>query len=350
MKTLEAESAGIKRLIPAKRKTFSVSPEKLIHLEYLPTHGTLPLVIIPAVEGVDLGVWAAANRELIDNLLLRHRAILFRDFNINTAAGLDQVIKGTSNGKLLEYRDRSSPRHEVADKIYTSTDYPAEQSIFLHNEGTYWMTWPQKIYFCCVTASTAGGETPIADCRNIYQRIDPKIRERFTEVMYVRNYNDGFGLTWETVFQTADRATVEDYCRANSIEYQWKEGNRLRTRAVRPTVAKHPRTGEPVWFNHAAFFHVTTLESPIRETLLAEFKEEDLPYNTYYGDGSAIEDTVLDVLRQAYQKEKVVFPWQEGDVLMLDNMTIAHGRTPYVGARKVLAGMAEPISHNESQD
>jgi alpha-ketoglutarate-dependent taurine dioxygenase len=347
MKNIKAESPVIKGLTSARRKTFSVSPEKMVHLEYLPINSSLPLVIIPAVEGVDLTAWSTANRELIDTLLLRHRAILFRDFSINTAVALDQVIKATSNGELLEYRDRSSPRHEVGDKIYTSTDYPAEQSIFLHNEGTYWMKWPQKIYFCCLVASTDGGQTPIADCRRIYQRIDPQIRERFTEVMYVRNYNDGFGLTWETVFQTTDRAKVEDYCRSNLIEYQWKEGNRLRTRAVRPTVAKHPRTGEPVWFNHAAFFHVTTLEAAIRETLLAEFEEEDLPFNTYYGDGSPIENTILEVLREAYQHEKVVFPWQEGDVLMLDNMTVAHGRMPYVGARKVLAGMAEPIGRND---
>jgi alpha-ketoglutarate-dependent taurine dioxygenase len=347
MKNIKAESPLIKGPTSARRKTFSVSPEKMVHLEHLPNNSSLPLVIIPAVEGIDLTAWSTANRELIDTLLLRHRAILFRDFNINTAAALDQVIKATSNGELLEYRDRSSPRHEVGDKIYTSTDYPAEQSIFLHNEGTYWMKWPQKIYFCCLVASTDGGQTPIADCRNIYQRIEPQIRERFTEVMYVRNYNDGFGLTWETVFQTTDKAKVEDYCRRNLIEYQWKEGNRLRTRAVRPTVAKHPRTGEPVWFNHAAFFHVTTLETTIRETLLAEFEEEDLPFNTYYGDGSPIEDTILEVLRQAYQHEKVVFPWQEGDVLMLDNMTVAHGRMPYVGARKVLAGMAEPIGRND---
>jgi alpha-ketoglutarate-dependent taurine dioxygenase len=347
MKTMEAESLVIKRLTPAKRKTVSISPEKLVHLEHLPDHENLPLVIRPTVEGVDLVAWSTANRAQIDDLLLNHRALLFRGFNINGATGLDQVIKATSNGQLLEYRDRSSPRHEVGDKIYTSTDYPAEQSIFLHNEGTYWMTWPQKIYFCCVTASAAGGETPIADCRNVYRRLDARIKERFTEVMYVRNYNDGFGLTWETVFQTTDRAAVEQYCRANSIEYQWKEGNRLRTRAVRPTVARHPRTSEPAWFNHAAFFHVTTLEPAIRETLCAEFKEEDLPYNTYYGDGSPIEESVLDELRQAYQQEKTVFPWQEGDVLMLDNMTIAHGRMPYSGARKVLAGMAEPISRNE---
>jgi alpha-ketoglutarate-dependent taurine dioxygenase len=347
MKFPETEGHNLKGFKAIKRRAFNISGESLIKLDHLPGGKDIPIVVQPIVEGVDLVSWATANREFIDSLLLQHRAILFRNFKVATADAFDRVIKATSSGELLEYRDRSSPRHEVGDKIYTSTDYPAEHSIFLHNEGTYWLTWPQKIYFCCLAASEKGGETPIADCRNIFRRIDPQIRERFVDVMYVRNYNDGFGLTWETVFQTTDRDQVAEYCRRNDIGFEWKEGNRLRTRAVRPTVAKHPRTGEDVWFNHAAFFHISTLEPHIREALLAEFKEEELPYNTYYGDGSPIESSVLDVLRGAYEQEKVCFRWQEGDILMLDNMSVAHGRMPYVGSRTILAGMAEPIGRKD---
>jgi alpha-ketoglutarate-dependent taurine dioxygenase len=100
-----------------------------------------------------------------------------------------------------------------------------------------------------------------------------------------------------------------------------------------------------VWFNHAAFFHVSTLEPSIREPLLAEFPEADLPHNTYYGDGSAIEPAVLDEIRAAYQQEMVIFPWQAGDILMLDNMLTAHGRMPFMGGRKVVVGMAEEFSN-----
>ena len=245
----------------------------------------------------------------------------------------------------MEYRERSSPRHEMGDKVYTSTDYPADQSIFPHNEHSYSLKLPLKLLFCCLRAAREGGETPIADCRKIYRRIGPETRERFTRkrYVYVRNFGDGFGVPWQTAFQTTEKAVVEEYCRRNLIEFEWKEGNRLRTRQYRPAVARHPRTGEMVWFNHATFFHVTTLEASIRDSLLASFNEEDLPNNTYYGDGSPIEPSVLDELRQAYVEELVSFRWQEGDVLLLDNMLTAHSRNAFVGPRQILFAMSEPF-------
>ena len=130
--------------------------------------------------------------------------------------------------------------------------------------------------------------------------------------MYVRNFGDGFGLPWQTVFQTTNPAEVETFCRSHGIEFEWKKGNRLRTRQVRQAVAIHPKTGDIVWFNHAAFFHISTLEPNISEALLAEFLEEDLPHNTYYGDGSPIEPAVLDEIRTAYQQETVIFPCLRG--------------------------------------
>jgi alpha-ketoglutarate-dependent taurine dioxygenase len=349
MKLPESFKPGIKGPEQARRVPVRVSKESLVKTAPLYPGHHIPVVVEPVVAKMDFVAWAAESQGMIDSLLMEHRALLFRGFNPLGVTEFGQVVKICSTGNLLEYKDRSSPRHTVGDKIYTSTDYPANQTIFLHNEGTYWMSWPLKIFFYCATASSRGGETPIADCRRIADQLDQEIKNRFIEkqILYVRNYNDGFGLTWQDVFQTSDRAAVEDHCRKNSIQFEWKQENRLRTRAVRPAISTHPRTGEMMWFNHATFFHVTTLEPAIREALLAEFKEEDLPYNTYYGDGSQIEPQVLEQLREAYRQEKISFPWQEGDLLLLDNMSVAHGRAPYEGAREVLVGMADPYTRTD---
>jgi alpha-ketoglutarate-dependent taurine dioxygenase len=348
MNNQESANLGLKNL-GISRKSVRISPAELIQTSYFPDGQHIPLIIQPAVANVNLLEWASKNQEVIKVMLLKHKALLFRDFNIHSATQLDQFIKITAKGEPISYGDRSSPRHEVSNKIYTSTDYPAEQSIFLHNESTYCLTWPQKIYFCCLKVAEQGGETPIADSQRIFECLSPQTRKQFIEkqVLYVRNYNDGFGLTWQDVFQTTDKAVVEEYCRINAIECEWKHSNRLRTRQIRPAIIKHPITGATSWFNHAAFFHITTLELSISKALLAEFSEEDLPHNTYYGDGSAIEPEVLAEIRAAYAQETVIFPWESGDILLLDNILVAHGRNRFQGNRKVIVGMAETCSYKE---
>jgi alpha-ketoglutarate-dependent taurine dioxygenase len=327
-----------------KRKPVNLNDGDLIKLSQLKPGQQLPLVVEPAGPGLDLAKWAAGHREFIQENLLERGGILFRNFGVDTASGLEHTINAVS-GESLEYRERSSPRSVVGGNIYTSTDYPADQSIFLHNENSYQRSWPMKIFFSCVVVASSGGETPIADCRKVMARLPKQLVDNFEKkrCMYVRNFGTEFGLSWKSVFQTSNKAEVEAHCRRNGLEAQWLEGDRLRTRAVRSAIVRHPVLEQPLWFNHVTFFHISTLGA-VGEMLLEELGEENLPNNTYYGDGSQIEPEVLELLREAYRAETVSFPWQKGDVLVLDNMLTAHSRSPFKGARKVIVGMSEPTS------
>ncbi|MGA9772073.1 MAG: TauD/TfdA family dioxygenase [Blastocatellia bacterium] len=338
---------GIKKLPQSRRRAINLSRRELVTGDYFKTEQTLPLVLQPAVAEVDLSAWAEENRDFIESQLLRHGGLLFRNFALEAAEDFERFCISVSDN-LIEYRERSSPRSRIMGRVYSSTDYPADQSIFLHNEHSYSLTFPLRLYFYCATPAQSGGETPLADTRRILTRIDPSVKAAFANKhwMYVRNFGDGFGLPWQTVFQTTEKRIVEEYCRKSGIEYEWKEGERLRTRQVRSATTMHPRTGEEAWFNHATFFHVSTLEAGIRDFVLSQFMEEDLPNNTYYGDGSRIENSVLDHLREVYLEELVTFPWQKGDVLLLDNILAAHARAPYEGSRKILVTMADPVTQN----
>lgn len=342
------KNTGANKLGAVSRKAVSVSPAALVKTECLLPGSLLPLLVQPAVEGLDLAGWASGCRSLIQTQLLKHGGALFRGFHVGGAAGFERFIQAVS-GELLEYSFRSTPRTQVSGNIYTSTEYPANQFIPLHNEMAYSRTWPLKIAFYCVKKAGQGGETPIADSRKVFQRLDTKIKDLFThkKVMYVRNCGGGIDLPWQNVFNTGSKAEVEEYCKKSGIEFEWKEGDRLRTRQVCQAVATHPQTSDKVWFNQAHLFHISSLDPTVRQELLASFKAEDLPRNAYYGDGSPIEDSVLEEIRQVYQQETIVFPWQEGDVLLLDNMLAAHGRTPFAGSRQVVVGMAEPFNCQE---
>ena len=296
----------------------------------------LPVVIAAAGEPIGDAPRPAIARALagVGGVLMRGYAVgdRFRAF----AAGFGDP--------LVSYDFASTPRRKLGDGVYSSTEYPAHQHIPLHNEQAYTRDWPMRIWFHCEVAAPVGGETPIADSREVYRRIDPAIRRRFTEhgVRYVRNSGNGLDVPWQRVFDTSDPAVVEAYCAAHAITWTWTDDGELRTAQVAQAIATHPVTGEPVWFNQAHLFHVSALEPAVREALLDAVAPDDLPRNATYGDGRAIEDAVLDEIRAVYAATQVAFPWQAGDVLMLDNMLVAHGRTPFVGDRRVVVAMAAP--------
>jgi alpha-ketoglutarate-dependent taurine dioxygenase len=120
-----------------------------------------PLVIEPAKEEIDAVAWAIAQRRPIRDLLLRHGAILFRGFTGGSVETFRSFIAAVS-GEPLPYMEGTSPRHEVGDHIYTSTDYPPHQRIPLHNELSHSNTWPLRLFFHCVVPLASGGATPVA--------------------------------------------------------------------------------------------------------------------------------------------------------------------------------------------
>jgi len=78
--------------------------------------------------------------------------------------------------------------------------------------------------------------------------------------------------------------------------------------------------------------------------MLAVMKEEELPINARYGDDSPLEEATLDEIREVFRQVTVSFPWQQGDVMLLDNMLVAHGRYPFSGARKIVVAMGDTVS------
>jgi alpha-ketoglutarate-dependent taurine dioxygenase len=315
-----------------------------------PTGTLLPYVLRTTEPTVDPVLWATAERDTLKSLVDTYGAVLLRGFGV-TLGTFGDVVRAVA-GEPQEYVERSSPRTEVGDRIYTATDHPADQTIHLHNENSYQRQFPATLLFCCVAAPRQGGATPVADCRRVLARIEARVVAEFAGkgVRYVRNYGGGLGMSWQEAFQTGDRGEVERRCRDRGIDFEWLGDERLRTGQVRPAIAVHPRTGERVWFNHAVFFHATSLPAAIAPMLRDQLGADNLPATSCYGDGTPIEPDVMDHLRAAYRAESAEVPWQRGDLLVVDNLLAAHGRQPYSGDRKVVVGMAGPLSWDDVRD
>ncbi len=306
------------------------------------------LLIEPSIENVNVVNWAANQRQYLEGELLKYGAVLMRGFNVGSVQSFEEVAAAISQDLFGEYGDL--PREDVGGKVYGSTPYPSDRPILFHNESSHLPRWPMKIFFHCVQAAAQGGETPVVDCRRIYQRLPAASRDRFAnrKLMYVRNYIEGLDVSWQSFFKTTNRAAAEEACRQAGMAYEWLSNGTLRTRQICQAVATHRITGETTFFNQIQLHHVSCLEPAVRETLLSMYGPEELPRNVYYGDGEPIEDSLVAEICELYRESAISFPWEPGDVLMLDNMLTAHGRNPYVGPRRIVVAMAQ-MFHQKAQ-
>lgn len=319
----------------------------------------LPLVVEPAKPLADMQEFnhlLSHYRTFFKENLLKYGGLLFRNFPVKDEHDFSQVIQNLSTGKFINYIGGDSPRTIVSEGIYTSTEAPPWLKIPLHNELSFVKNYPRHIYFYCHTAPQDRGETIIADSRKIYQCMDPEIRKIFIDkkIKYVSCYYYKSKLmewvnrlqpshkSWLQVFETGNKEEVEKLCRTNEFAFQWNQNDWIQISQIRPAVIKHPQTEENVWFNQAHLYDFNPKLLGLWRYLGAKLlycRKHMRLHEVFFADGSPIPRQyiyhVLDVLDQ----NTISYPWQKGDVLVLDNVLSKHGRAPFTGKRRVLTAM-----------
>lgn len=322
------------------------------------TDSPLPLVpelepdTIPYRDAAAARRWARANAEDLLAVTRDRGVVLIRGYNISTPEDFRLVCHAITPD-LKNYVGGDSPRTGVADQVYTSTEYDPALEVLLHNELSYAGWSPALVYFGCLVPAMEGGETPVADGREIYRTLPPDIRDRFEKrgIAYLQhlwdaNGPEGIGKSWQETFESEDRASVEAYLTESGMTWEWTEFG-IRTRAVHPAVVAHPMTGEMCWRNQADQWHrgfdsvkisVGALDDPRFDPNTAG--EETLGNHVTFADGGEIDLADLEAVRATTRACEVVFPWRAGDIMIIDNILAMHGRKPYRGPRRVLVAMA----------
>ncbi|MGW4210335.1 TauD/TfdA family dioxygenase [Lentzea sp. NPDC004789] len=289
---------------------------------------------------LDVAAWVEDNRAGLYEALYGHGALLLRSAR---RPDFDQVAT-TFNGKPVDYKGGAAIRSRVDKTTYTASEYPAELDIRQHSEFCYAHDWPMLLFFHCDVAPRDRGQTPLTDNRRLLREIPAEIRAEFTRrgLLYVRGY--GYNRTWQRSYETESRAEVEAICAAEDRRVEWVGDDQLRTYETRPAIARHPVTGDEVWFNYAHGFHISRMDSGIRDVLSTSDEDTDdqlWPNNVFWGDGGEIDPEIITAVNEVVERCTVQFDWQEGDTLIVDNMLCAHGRRPYTGPRRILLKIAE---------
>lgn len=326
-----------------KRRISGFNPEQLVKWGKIFYEGRHITTCTPNHQNLDINLWLQNNRSLWNEILLKQGAILFRGFDV---VNPERLVSFSSSciDSLIEYNERRSPRTDLANKVYSSTIYPKDQEIHFHNASSYATKWPLKIWFACFHPPEKGGMTPLADSRKVLEHIPKDLVEKFERlgILYVRNFHDELGsTTWQYTFKTDDKKVLESYCEKYGIQYEWINGTRLRTKQVRKAIGVHPITQEKSWFNQAHHFHIGSLPQGIRDSILSSYPIDNLPRHAFFGDGSEISNEELNAILDAYEKERINFTWEKGDVVMIENMLMAHSRTSYEGDRLIALSLAD---------
>ncbi|GIH28010.1 hypothetical protein Aph01nite_63200 [Acrocarpospora phusangensis] len=299
-----------------------------------------PFEIAPESPGQSLADYLRANP--VDDLLVREKALVFRGFGVT-----EQTLEGPMELLLpnrLAYVHGNSPRTKVGQNVYTSTEYPAEFTISMHNELSYAAGWPSRLLFFCARAAATGGATPVVDGVRWLESLDPGVRDDFAKgVRYTQNLHGGMGLgkSWQDTFETDSRPEVEAFLDASAAEWEWRADGGIRVSQVRPATTRHPVTGAEVWFNQADQWHPASLGDDTAAMLAEIMPPEDLPQSVAFADGSPIPPGHVIQARDRGLENAVDVDWRTGDVLLIDNILVGHGRRPFTGSRRVLVAMSD---------
>ena len=313
-------------------------PTSFLNVDLQP--GKPPILRVAATG--DPARWAAEHRNALRTFVAEHGSLLVRGLGLRDAAETEAVFRQL--GSLMTEREAFAPLRRYSEGVYSSSKWPPNQHMCMHHELSYALEFPSLMLFACLVAPTSGGETPLADSPAVLHTLPAELVERVERHgwLLIRNYNEDIGASVAEAFGSDDRRTVESYCRANAIEFEWQPDGGLRTWQRRSAVVRHPRTGRRCWFNQLAFLNEWTMEPELREYLV-DIYGDALPFNTRLGNGDPIGADVVQVIDEAYERNTAREPWQSGDLMLVDNVRTAHARESFEGPREVLVAMADAM-------
>lgn len=285
--------------------------------------------------------WVQTHREQLMQEANQHGAVLFRDFPLKSAEDFDAFISAFDLPNF-PYKESLSNAVRVnrTERVFSANEAPPEIKILFHHEMAQTPVFPAVLFFFCEIAAEEGGATPVCRSDVLYERLVQKCPEfveqceklglKYSNVMPGEDDPDsGMGRSWMSTLGVETRAEAEARLLKLGYTWEWLEDGSLRATTPPLPCIRKVSPGRKVFFNQliAAFCGWKDSRNDPSEAIR-------------HGDGSKLDrEAVMQAVEIA---EDLTFnvEWQPGDVVLVDNTIIMHGRQPFKGTRKVLASLA----------
>lgn len=335
-----------------------------------------PACVVPSNEAVQeaevatFTEWAARHSDEIESVLRAHGAVLFRGFNsssptaergqVHNVEPMDHKVFAKFVDSLglpnFPYIGGNAVRTAIPDtdnRVFTANESPPDKPIPFHHELAQTPDFPRRILFFCARPAETGGETPIVLSTAVYEQLASEFPE-FTQklaahgVVYSRvmTPNDrpesAIGRGWKRTFCAETRADVEKALTRKGYSWEWLDPTDPNKTATDTDENALLREKSPVLDavkavdggNKMAFFNQLV-------AVWGGWRDE---FNTpqqciRHGDGSPLDAEAMDGAARIMREHAVAIPWQQGDIMYIDNMQAQHSRNTFTGPRRVLASL-----------
>lgn len=300
-------------------------------------HSEFPAII---EGGGDLCAILGDNKKVVDAALSDAGALLFRGFDVPDARAFDAaVVAYGEQGFTYAESLSNAVRVNVTERVFTANEAPSTTEIHLHHEMAQTPLYPSKLFFYCEIAPDEGGATPV--CRSDWvaeelRERDPDFHSalsakgvRYTNIMPgADDAASGQGRSWRSTLGVETQEQAEDRLSDLGYTWEWHDGDSLKATTPVLSALRVLDDGREVFFNQ----------------LIAAFRgwsdsRNEAHKSVTFGDGAPITgDDMAQAIALAEEFTRDI-AWQAGDVALVDNFTVMHGRRPFAGKRRVLASL-----------
>lgn len=244
-------------------------------------------------------------------------AVLFRDFS----GGVDAFCAFTERFSSSFRSHGGSNRSRIDDSGTLQTVVGGSERIGPHSELRYMPFSPAVLWFYCVKPADEGGETTLYDGARTMAGLKPASREAFSAQPLKYSFTAPPRI-WtrflevETVEAATAKLSSPDP-KVPDASYTFSfEGDMLSLEYTIPAFTR-PRAGDGLVYAGS----------------ITRGYEDDRVACTF-ADGTAIPGAIRDDLIDSAARVEIAVPWQPGDVVMVDNSRVMHGRRPFSGTSR----------------
>lgn len=297
------------------------------------------VVVEKSIEMPSLELEASSLRALLDQngcVIFRNFDASIEDFERVTSTITDEFQTYRGGGFTVGRLARATVNNNST--LMTATGDTQNFGMPLHGEMYYLGNPPDLIWFYCQIPVAEGGQTTIGNGRQIFRDLPRDIAELFRgrRVLYERRVADG---DWQQTFQTDSRDDVEAFCAAKGLEFEWDEQNGVVTRFATLAI-RDSDTEAPAFINSVLLLAYGELAMQATTPANGFSGANKIGLIVRWEDRSPISPDILKQIDRACRSNEIEVSWQRGDIILVDNRWVMHGRRESSGKeRKILVRM-----------